>query len=104
MENFVDNYIDSAGKGCGIIRSHSHLSSDYLRLHKMSVNSHCPICKVKTGNLDSLRKHLVEQHSISRRQAKFFTAKLVEWSRKREELTSMLKQMSSRKGFDLELN
>lgn len=67
------------------------------------LNLHCPICEGKLQTFESMLKHLVQKHAISKRQAKFFIMKLLEWRQRRVELTSSLRQMAAQKGIDLKL-
>ena len=39
----------------------------------------CPICQAKIDGFDPMIEHLVTEHGIGKRQAKFLTQKLVEW-------------------------
>jgi hypothetical protein len=66
-------------------------------------NLHCPICGSKLQSFESMLKHLVRKHDISKRQARFFISKLLEWRQKRVELTSSLRQLAAQKGIDLKL-
>jgi len=67
------------------------------------LNLHCPICQGKLHTFESMLRHLVRKHDISKRQARFFVMKLLEWRQRRVELTSSLRQMAAQKGIDLKL-
>jgi len=49
----------------------------------MSLN--CPICQVKISGFDPMLEHLITEHNVSTRQARFLTQKLVEWTQKMRE-------------------
>lgn len=76
-------------------------SSKYLVIGDL--NLHCPICRCNLHTFESMLRHLVRKHNISKRQARFFIMKLLEWRQKRVELASSLRQMAARKGIDLKL-
>ena len=38
----------------------------------------CPVCRAKVSGFDPMLEHLVTEHDIRKRQAKFVTKKLVE--------------------------
>ncbi len=39
----------------------------------------CPVCHAKKRTFDTMLDHLITEHGISKRQAKFLAKKLVEW-------------------------
>ncbi len=50
----------------------------------------CPICKATTTGSENLTRHLVAQHEISKRQASFFSHKLVEWRQRGSDIIMFL--------------
>jgi hypothetical protein len=69
----------------------------------MSGHTYCPVCKRKLNSINSIHVHLVKEHDLSKRQAKFFAMKLREWRERREELTSSLRLIATQKGINLAL-
>jgi len=49
------------------------------------MNLNCPICHAKVGSFDPMLEHLITEHNVSKRQAKFLTQKLVEWKQEMRE-------------------
>ena len=49
------------------------------------MNLNCPVCRVEISGFDRMHEHLVTEHDLGKRQAKFLTQKLVEWTQKMRE-------------------
>ena len=39
----------------------------------------CPVCHAEIDDVEPMRKHLMEEHEITKRQAGFLVQKLQEW-------------------------
>ena len=49
------------------------------------MNLNCPICQVNASGSDPMLEHLITEHNVSKRRARFLTKKLVEWTQKMRE-------------------
>jgi len=49
------------------------------------MNLSCPMCEAKVSGFDPMLKHLITEHNVSKRQARFLTQKLVDWTQKMRE-------------------
>ncbi len=54
----------------------------------------CPVCRAETAGSVPMLQHLVVQHEMSKRRARFLTAKLVEWKRDGTTLITSLRTMA----------
>ena len=43
----------------------------------------CPVCHAEIDEVEDMRKHLMEEHEITKRQAGFLLQKLQEWKEER---------------------
>ena len=43
----------------------------------------CPVCHAEIDEVEDMRKHLIEEHEITKRQAGFLIQKLQEWKEER---------------------
>ena len=48
---------------------------------EVTMQLRCPICGAKTRGSECMLQHLVAEHEVGKRQAKFLAHKLVEWRR-----------------------
>jgi hypothetical protein len=46
------------------------------------VKLHCPVCHAEIDEVELMLEHLMKEHEISKRQARFLVQKLQEWKEK----------------------
>lgn len=61
-----------------------------IRSDEEKMHLRCPICKANTKGSEHLTRHLVAKHEISKRQASFFSHKLVEWRNRGSDIIMFL--------------
>lgn len=62
----------------------------YTHNEEETVQLCCPICKATLIGSEHMARHLVDQHGISKRQASFFSHKLVEWRQRGSDIIMFL--------------
>jgi len=63
------------------------------------MNLNCPICQVKVSGFDPMLEHLIAEHNVSKRQARFLTKKLVEWTQRMREKLEWYPEVPKPLGF-----
>ncbi len=53
----------------------------YIPSEEATMQLRCPICGAKTRGSKCMLQHLVAEHEVGKRQARFVSHKLVEWRR-----------------------
>jgi hypothetical protein len=43
------------------------------------VKLHCPVCHAEIAEVEAMLQHLIKEHEIGKRQARFLVQKLQEW-------------------------
>jgi uncharacterized C2H2 Zn-finger protein len=61
-----------------------------IRSDEEKMHFRCPICKAITRGSEHMTRHLVAKHEISKRQASFFSHKLVEWRNRGSDIIMFL--------------
>ena len=71
----------AADEGCNPMIKSALDSPVRVNIHSMeeTIQLNCPICKDSIRGRDNIMQHLISQHGIGKRQARFFSQKLVEW-------------------------
>lgn len=62
----------------------------YTHSEEETVQLCCPICHSGASGSEHMIQHLVAQHEISKRQARFFSHKLVEWRQRGSDIIMFL--------------
>jgi len=62
----------------------------YIHSKEETVQLCCPLCKASADGSEPMIQHLVAQHEISKRQARFISHKLMEWRQRSSDIIMFL--------------
>jgi hypothetical protein len=57
----------------------------------------CPICRTYLDGQDTIVEHLLKNHEIGRRDARFFAKKVLEWRLNRDEVAARMSEVLAQK-------
>ncbi len=62
-----------------------------------AVRLNCPICRLYLDGQDTIVEHLVTEHGTTKRDARFFAKKVLEWRLRGDELVARIAEMVAQK-------